>query len=391
SAFTALNWKKDLQICGAGRTSRTRLRLVVGKKPNGKFRIKRKDDMKTRYTESWTSRAQAKSSKGHDSPRIHARMSRTFSLVQCGISLFFGAITLLGVASASGRIYTNRWTGSPGNWTDQVANDYEVWLIPPISTTTNYEICGVYSSATNKTGRTNFVQFPTNTISGNWESNVVITWSGTNVNPKGVIHIGVCIIGPTNVFGLPHPLGWTTNGQRLYSKTAFGVSAAFTGEDSSDWVVVKVQEFDDTNGTDLVGTEWFEGLGTNAVISNQNSPNPIYAQWSLNTPSPDQIALEDLDESLGGFAPFGPIVELPPAVLPAFSSISMLSGTNLTVSGGNGWPSVTYYLVTSTNLTTPPMNWTVVQTSSFDLGGNFTNIVSLDTNVSQQFYQLMTY
>jgi hypothetical protein len=30
------DWKSDLQVCGAGRKSRKRLTLVVGKKPNGK-------------------------------------------------------------------------------------------------------------------------------------------------------------------------------------------------------------------------------------------------------------------------------------------------------------------------------------------------------------------
>jgi hypothetical protein len=99
--------------------------------------------------------------------------------------------------------------------------------------------------------------------------------------------------------------------------------------------------------------------------------------------------LEDLDESLGGFAPFGPVVELPPAVLPAFTSISILSSTNLMISGGSDWPQVTYYLITSTNLAISSTNWPVVQTSSFDERGNFTNIVSLDTNATQQFYQLM--
>ena len=33
------DWKKDLQICGAGRKSRKRPTLVVGKKPNGKYQI----------------------------------------------------------------------------------------------------------------------------------------------------------------------------------------------------------------------------------------------------------------------------------------------------------------------------------------------------------------
>jgi hypothetical protein len=34
------DWKKALQICGVGRESRKRPTLVVGKKPNGKCRIR---------------------------------------------------------------------------------------------------------------------------------------------------------------------------------------------------------------------------------------------------------------------------------------------------------------------------------------------------------------
>jgi len=34
-----LDWKKDLQICGAGRKSRKRPTLVVGKKPNGECQL----------------------------------------------------------------------------------------------------------------------------------------------------------------------------------------------------------------------------------------------------------------------------------------------------------------------------------------------------------------
>jgi hypothetical protein len=32
-------WKNDLRICGAGRKSRKRPTLVVGKNPNGKFQL----------------------------------------------------------------------------------------------------------------------------------------------------------------------------------------------------------------------------------------------------------------------------------------------------------------------------------------------------------------
>jgi hypothetical protein len=76
---------------------------------------------------------------------------------------------------------------------------------------------------------------------------------------------------------------------------------------------------------------------------------------------------------------------LPPHV-PALSIA--LSGTNLTVRCTNGTPTGTYYLLASTNLTTPLTNWTVVATNSFDGSGcsGFTN--GLGTNAPQRFFRI---
>lgn len=70
---------------------------------------------------------------------------------------------------------------------------------------------------------------------------------------------------------------------------------------------------------------------------------------------------------------------------PVFSSVS-LSGTKLVLGGTNGVAGNPYYVLTSTNLTLPLAQWTVIATNSFDSFGNFsfTNAVN-PTNPAQFF------
>jgi uncharacterized repeat protein (TIGR03806 family) len=72
---------------------------------------------------------------------------------------------------------------------------------------------------------------------------------------------------------------------------------------------------------------------------------------------------------------------------PRFASI-LFSGTNLAVSGTNGAPNGSYYILTSTNLLLPLTNWTVLATNAFDGSGNFSSTNALPTNAHQQFYLL---
>jgi hypothetical protein len=67
---------------------------------------------------------------------------------------------------------------------------------------------------------------------------------------------------------------------------------------------------------------------------------------------------------------------------------SMVVNTNFIFSATNGTPDWTYYVVTSTNLLNPLVDWTIISTNTFDSTGrfSFTNVV--DPGVSQQFYAL---
>jgi hypothetical protein len=52
-----------------------------------------------------------------------------------------------------------------------------------------------------------------------------------------------------------------------------------------------------------------------------------------------------------------------------------LSGTNLVVSATNGIAGGTYFVLTSTNLTSPASQWTPVATNVLAAGGNFASTV----------------
>ncbi|MGD1089081.1 MAG: hypothetical protein ABR955_10210, partial [Verrucomicrobiota bacterium] len=67
-----------------------------------------------------------------------------------------------------------------------------------------------------------------------------------------------------------------------------------------------------------------------------------------------------------------------------------LSGTNLLINGANGFSGLTYYVLTSTNLTLPWGQWTPVATNIWSANGSFNLTITNVVNplVPQQFYLL---
>jgi hypothetical protein len=72
---------------------------------------------------------------------------------------------------------------------------------------------------------------------------------------------------------------------------------------------------------------------------------------------------------------------------PVINSIS-LNGTNLILSGTNGYATGTYYLLSSTNIILPLTQWMPLLTNTFDGSGNFAITNALTTGTPQQFYIL---
>jgi autotransporter-associated beta strand protein len=73
------------------------------------------------------------------------------------------------------------------------------------------------------------------------------------------------------------------------------------------------------------------------------------------------------------------------AAQPRMNSPTM-SGTNLVLSGTGGTPNTTYLLLTSTNVTWPTANWTLIGSIPFDASGNFTYTLAVDKSEPQRFF-----
>ena len=72
---------------------------------------------------------------------------------------------------------------------------------------------------------------------------------------------------------------------------------------------------------------------------------------------------------------------------PRFAAAS-LDGSNLIFSGTSGFPLSNFYIVTSTNLTSPKTQWPIAATNQFDATGNFTFTNVVDPNAPQKFYSI---
>jgi hypothetical protein len=76
-----------------------------------------------------------------------------------------------------------------------------------------------------------------------------------------------------------------------------------------------------------------------------------------------------------------------PSTPPRIDRVALV-GTNLIVSGTNGKPGGSYYVLASTNLTLPPANWTPTATNPFAADGSFIFTNAILTTGPRQFYRL---
>jgi len=58
------------------------------------------------------------------------------------------------------------------------------------------------------------------------------------------------------------------------------------------------------------------------------------------------------------------------------------------LTGSGGTPGGTYYMLASTNITLPTIQWPRIATNQFDAGGSFSLTFPLDSNVHERFYRL---
>jgi hypothetical protein len=143
-----------------------------------------------------------------------------------------------------------------------------------------------------------------------------------------------------------------------------------------DPVVLAGVNFSSTNGTGNVSTDGTLIYYTNAsAVADQI----FYTVQDVRTNPPAVYRPGDTVRTATGN-----IVILPP---PAIGSV-FIQGTNLVLSGANGAPDGSYYVLSSTNLALPLSQWRNVATDSFDGLGNFSFTNAAASEVGQAYYRL---
>jgi hypothetical protein len=74
--------------------------------------------------------------------------------------------------------------------------------------------------------------------------------------------------------------------------------------------------------------------------------------------------------------------------LTKFASITLLGKTNLVMLVTNGVPGATNYLLSSTTLALPKINWARLATNIFDAGGNLALTNAVNPGNAQRFFQI---
>jgi len=74
---------------------------------------------------------------------------------------------------------------------------------------------------------------------------------------------------------------------------------------------------------------------------------------------------------------------------PVFNDVAYSSG-HLVVSGSNGIPGQSFYVLANTNLSASLANWVTVATNAFDPSGNFSISLPVSATLRQEFFQLLT-
>jgi len=133
------------------------------------------------------------------------------------------------------------------------------------------------------------------------------------------------------------------------------------------------------------------------VSTNQNGPFQIIASGLTATNFTDQnvVSSGTAFYKVSATGPFGgltisPVVQVnfPAAPPPPVINGARLSGSNLIITGSNGTAGANYYLLATTNLSTPLTNWTILSTNQFGSGGSLNATNPLNPNSPQAFYRL---
>jgi hypothetical protein len=126
-------------------------------------------------------------------------------------------------------------------------------------------------------------------------------------------------------------------------------------------------------GSNVLGAALFT-TDTASILSSMVDNGPSSTAMALVNAGPFNKVLHGVR--------FGPRSATVP---PSISSL-VFSGTQLSITVTNGVAGGTFYVLSTTNLTLPLANWSVIVTNSFSASGTATNVLSINPQENQRFY-----
>lgn len=272
-----------------------------------------------------------------------------------------GGLTKSGVGTLTLLDNVNTYTGPTLVLQGQLALS-SLAAVATISSSTNLNVA---AGATFNTGGTTFTLgigrklWGNGTVIGNFVLGTgAILEPGTNAIGKLTFNNALTLAaGITNRFEL-NKTSLTNDTARVLGNVALGGTLIVTNLSGTLAVGDSFKLFDATSYSGSFTTVILPTLNAGLVWTNQLSTTGIIA-----------------------------VLSTAPANPPVFSSTSLV-GSGLTLSGSNGAPNASYYVLTSTNVTLPMTNWQRLLTNQFDDAGNFNFTNAINPLTPQLFYRL---
>lgn len=243
------------------------------------------------------------------------------SSVHIGIALAF-ALLLLSGSPAEATFHNDDFFNTTGN----LANDFHIEFVSATAITVGSQCCRSSPTGT----------FPAATTSGGGTKNVTYDWSGLTVNSTEKIHVGYNITSSSPI-QIKRSF-WTLGGfEVLPHKHSASTNVSGGG---TDYVVARVTLYDDLAGTNVLGHQFVQDLGTTTEVSNGGEAG-FFASSAEISQGPTPIPEVDLNTDNTSLAPAldaveGPIQFFPPppALVPALSLQGTIVFLILLICGG---------------------------------------------------------
>ena len=127
------------------------------------------------------------------------------------------------------------------------------------------------------------------------------------------------------------------------------------------------------------------GFSTNFVTGEGSAALTVTAS-NLVAPGSYTLTITGTNAGLIHTTPVSLVVQNPYRT-PVMNQVTLTAGS-LIIAGTNGTAEGNYYVLTSTNISLPLADWTVVATNTFDINGNFVVTNGTGANGGQQFFVL---